>query len=396
MKELELLSLDGLKSVFGGKSHYHPEPGDVCANCQTELQGLYCYVCGQTADPHHRSILHLTWEAIEGLLHLDGRLWRTLPDLFFRPGRLNRDLLERRIARHVPPLRLFLVALLLFMFAAEAKLEHLREAGLERAHAAAAPASPAKVKAAADAIRADALKEYAESAKDAQDDYADALKDAKTPAEKTLAEAQYKRDLGIAANVRDVTVGTADQAAAHPSGDLGLFSVTPEKAREQALESERKLAQEPPATSAAGKINAVVHHAVNKVMSNLDLFYVNLFTWGHRLAILLLPIMGLSLGLVYVYNRKYFIYDHLLVAANLMSFSFLTNAVMLAVPDVAGGYLAMALMVWTPINIFMTLRGAYQSSIIGALIKTVILWSVATTAFFLLVAGVTYMAMMSL
>jgi hypothetical protein len=52
------------------------------------------------------------------MFELDGRLARTLPLMFF--GRaLARDYMEGRLQRHVPPFRTFLVALLLFIFAAE-------------------------------------------------------------------------------------------------------------------------------------------------------------------------------------------------------------------------------------------------------------------------------------
>ena len=57
-------------------------------------------------------------ETIESLFHFDGRLRRTAPALFLRPGGLARDYMEGRIARHVPPFRTFLVALLLFVFCA--------------------------------------------------------------------------------------------------------------------------------------------------------------------------------------------------------------------------------------------------------------------------------------
>ena len=31
--------------------------------------------------------------------------------------------------------------------------------------------------------------------------------------------------------------------------------------------------------------------------------------------------------------------------------------------------------IWTPINLFQTLRGAYGSSILGAILKTLIVWT---------------------
>ncbi len=400
MKELELLSLDGLKSFFKrDHDHFVPEEGSVCDNCQTELQGLYCYRCGQTADPHHRSILHLTWEAIEGLLHLDGRLWRTVPALFFRPGRLNRDLLERKIARHVPPLRLFLVSLLLFMFAAEHKLEQMREEGVERAHAAAEIAhDPVKLKAAVDRINTQAAADYKAAVLEARADYDDSLKDADNQSEKDTALRIYNKDLAEAAKERDDTIRDSVQAAQRgETADLDLFAMTPDQARamaeanDKAMQNNRHLKNAKP-----DGFLMKLGHAVNKALGNLDLFYVTLFTWGHRLAILLLPIMGFSLGLLYVHKRQYYIYDHLLVSANLLSFLFLTNALALAMPGQWGGYLALVLMFWTPVNIFMTLRGGYGSSIFGAVLKTLILWFLATMSFTILLLGVVYVAMTSL
>lgn len=94
-----------------------------CKNCGTKIVGKYCFSCGQNTDLHHRSIFHLIYEALEGIFHFDGRLWRTLPAIFIRPGTLNKDYIEGRINRHVPPFRLFLVSLFIFIISSEFKLE---------------------------------------------------------------------------------------------------------------------------------------------------------------------------------------------------------------------------------------------------------------------------------
>ena len=87
-------------------------PGTPCGNCGAILQGPWCHDCGQLGKDFHRSTWHLCAEAVEGLFHLDGRLWRTLPDLMFRPGRLTKAYLEGHRSPQIPPLRLFLVVLL--------------------------------------------------------------------------------------------------------------------------------------------------------------------------------------------------------------------------------------------------------------------------------------------
>ena len=179
-QELEIaaeaaVAAQAAEAFAAGHAHGHARTG-ACANCGAILQGPYCHICGQNADDHKRSILHLAWEAVEGFLHLDGRLRRTVPDLFFHPGRLARDYMDGRIARHVPPFRTFLVALLIFIFAAEHATHEIQAAqdaqhrarAAESGHAAkAAPASPPRP---APRRPSDHDGDLADAAKDRDDD----------------------------------------------------------------------------------------------------------------------------------------------------------------------------------------------------------------------------------
>ncbi|NBB14828.1 DUF3667 domain-containing protein [Caulobacter sp. SLTY] len=88
------------------------DPGKTCANCVTPLVGHYCHECGQQAHLHNK-LGHLLHEFVEGIAHFDGRLWRTLPLLAWRPGRLSRDWIEGKRARYVAPLHIFLFAVFL-------------------------------------------------------------------------------------------------------------------------------------------------------------------------------------------------------------------------------------------------------------------------------------------
>jgi hypothetical protein len=78
------------------------------------LRGPFCHVCGQRDLEFHRSFHHLLHEAVETLLHIDLSVGRGCFDLLFRPGRMTREFNEGRRARHVPPLRFYLVISLLF------------------------------------------------------------------------------------------------------------------------------------------------------------------------------------------------------------------------------------------------------------------------------------------
>jgi len=331
----------------------------ACANCGAELRGRYCHHCGQSTDRHKRSLPHLIWEAIESLFHLDGRLLRTVPDLFFRPGRLARDYMEHRIARHVPPFRTFLVALLIFIFAAEyATHEMTRASERQQQLRAAALATPKGRAAEAAQIRLEAAQDRAGDLKEAAGDRVDDLKD---PDEsRASVEARFARETAKVQARYAAELDKADRVAAG-------------------------LPPRPPAPTV--KKSAWWKAGLRKATANPDYYLTVLFTWGHRAAILLLPIVGLSLALVYRNRRQYFIYDHLLVAMNLLSFAFLANAVGLVLPPLLMVWWLGLVALWTPVNLFQTLRGGYGSSVLGATLKTLVVWLTTVTAFGVLVLG---------
>ena len=85
-----------------------------CSNCGTALKGPICHSCGQDADTFHRPVWSLVLEVLDGFFSFDGRFWRTIPALMFRPGRITRHYLTGVRARYVQPFRLFIVASLAF------------------------------------------------------------------------------------------------------------------------------------------------------------------------------------------------------------------------------------------------------------------------------------------
>jgi hypothetical protein len=100
------------------------EDHGVCANCQTALAGPYCHACGQQGHLHGR-LGHLLEEFAEGIAHLDGRLWRTLPLLAFRPGTLSRRWREGHRVRFVAPMHVFLFAVFLLFVVPSLGGKHL-------------------------------------------------------------------------------------------------------------------------------------------------------------------------------------------------------------------------------------------------------------------------------
>ena len=375
VSELELFGLDSWRGWFRrSKGHaFVPAPGQKCLNCDTELKGEYCYHCGQDADTHHRTILHLVLEVFEGLFHLDGRLWTTLPPLFFRPGKLARDLMEGRMARHIPPFRIFLVSLLIFMLVAE----HVTEE--RRTHPPVTTTAPhfsmASVGVHEDgADRASASSMASASASDSGDGGDD-----------NLAEAfgNHAGELQSAKTTTTIDKKTGGKTVVH---QVDLFSMTDDDARLLA------------GLVAKSHVKPQwLKDDLYRALSNKEKFFASVFNWGHRLALLLLPIVGMWLGLLYLKKRKdgrrFYLYDHLLVAMNLLSFMFLTGAVGLALPEVAQPVWQGISVLWTFWTFFSTLRGAYGSSILGAIVKSLVLWVLTGFAFSLVIAGVIFISL---
>jgi hypothetical protein len=86
-----------------------------CLNCAAPLQGQYCHKCGQESHVH-RTLGAFGHDLLHGVLHLEGKTWRTLPMLAWRPGELTRRYIAGERARFVSPLALFLFTVFL-MFA---------------------------------------------------------------------------------------------------------------------------------------------------------------------------------------------------------------------------------------------------------------------------------------
>ncbi len=310
--------------------------GTPCPNCETPLQGPYCYNCGQLAEQFERSIWHLGVEAFESFFHFDGRLFQTIPKLVLRPGRLTREYLDGKRAFQIPPLRMFLIVILVLFFAAGV---NMGATGKQAVNFNAVPPTAAQ-KATADAARAKA----AQSVKAA------------------LARVNAGADAKTGDDNVNVNLGDDKDA---PSSAFGKW-----------LKEHGKL-----------------------VMQNRHEFTMLLEERAHWVAIGMLPIAALILGLLFVFQRRFYLFDHLIFTMHSLSFQglllstiFLLDALNVTVLSEVASWLSFA----APVHLFVHMRGAYKTSIFGTLLRMVLLWVFSVLGFVALFTALIWTSMAAL
>jgi hypothetical protein len=88
----------------------------ACATCARPLAGRYCSQCGEEAlDLHALTIRHfIAHTLVHETLHLDGKIWRTLRCLLFRPGFLAAEYCAGRHRPYVNPVRILITAIIAY------------------------------------------------------------------------------------------------------------------------------------------------------------------------------------------------------------------------------------------------------------------------------------------
>jgi uncharacterized protein DUF3667 len=102
---------------FFGRRKIHRTPITHCENCGTQLQGHWCAKCGQPAIDYRRSFRHVIADLLNEFLNWDSKFFATIGLLLVRPWKLTNEFLAGHRVRYVHPLRLYLVASILFFFA---------------------------------------------------------------------------------------------------------------------------------------------------------------------------------------------------------------------------------------------------------------------------------------
>lgn len=359
-----------------------------CADCGAEVSGDFCSNCGQAAHVH-RTLLHLGEELLHGVMHFDGRFWRTLPLLIINPGRLTREWVQGRRTRYVSPLAMFLFTLFVMFFAlsfmphpemgnpplasqiADQRAELTKaETGVREARAAAVAAEAEGH----DAVTSGARMGMTAGALAAAEGVVISEKARLVQLEKELTEG---RKDGLAPGSWQARVADVSRDVSDGNESNGVKATT--------------------GWSKAGKAEEHGFIAtVAKKLKNPDLALYKLQQTIYKFAFLLVPLSIPFVALMFLWKRGFTLYDHgVFVLYSLTFMSLLLMAVVVLATTIkgAGGVAGIVAALIVPVHMFAQLKGAYSLKIFSALWRTLALLFFCNIAASLFIVSIVYLGL---
>jgi hypothetical protein len=125
---------------------------------------------------------------------------------------------------------------------------------------------------------------------------------------------------------------------------------------------------------------------IRRAIEDPNRFYLVLAAWSERFAFLMLPVSTVLMSLVFIFQRRFYLFDHTIFSLHSLSAMGLLVTLMMGLGRLVG-HTADLLLFLAPVHLFVHLRGVYGTSIIGTLIRMWFLFFGAMIAAGLLVVG---------
>lgn len=292
----------------------------ACLNCGTDLVGDYCHECGQKAHLH-RTIGAFLHDLLHGALHLDGKIWRTLPLLILKPGILTRRYIDGERARFVSPMAMFLFSVFL-MFAV------FQAVGLTT------PTDP-------EATAVSPLREEADKR----------LQDARVQTEQMPAGSPERLKA-------EQDLATATRIAGGIGKDGELTPVSGATARFQGT-----------------GIDFIDNGLIKKWQENPGLMLYKLQANAYKFSWLLIPLSVPFVWLLFLWKRRFKPYDHAIFVTYSLAFVsllFITLS-LLEMLNIGGGWIFAAIAFIPPLHMYKHLKHTYELTRFSALWRLALL-----------------------
>ena len=95
-------------------SHLKERKEKICLNCQAELNGRFCHVCGQENLEPKETVWHLVQHFFNDVTHFDGKFFETVKFLLRKPGFLSLEYMRGRRASYLNPIRMYVFTSAIF------------------------------------------------------------------------------------------------------------------------------------------------------------------------------------------------------------------------------------------------------------------------------------------
>jgi hypothetical protein len=347
---------DGKRGVFGRRRRQRT-PLTHCENCGAQLTGRYCAQCGQAAIDYRRSFRHVIADVLDSFLNWDSKFFHTIGLLIAKPWRLTNEFLAGKRVRYLNPLRLYLLASILFFFAV-----NYGARGLHVDPSKLGPKDRAE-------IEADLKKE-------------DLPPEARAKLERLLREPSPPPASGAPSLPRASSPAVeASAPAAPPKETFGPVTDRPFVIFDAGTK---------PSTPFEQWLEARAKDKMGEHGTKMGLFISTLFSNLPYMMLCCIPLFAFVLKVLYI-RRHIFYIDHLIYALHIHTFAY--TGIMLivlatiglnrAVPGTIAGWAIALLWIAFVVQIFLSIRRVYRQG-----------WFISTFKFF--VGGFIYMIVLFL
>jgi len=317
-----------------------------CENCGAELQGHWCAKCGQPAIEYRRSFRHVVADLLNEFLNWDSKFFTTIALLILKPWRLTNEFLAGKRVRYVNPLRLYLLASILFFFAVNYGAKGIR-------------IDPTKFP---EEKRAEVAAAIADKRGEIE---AELRKDNLTPEQREKVQKALDYLTKPSATITPTTEETASPTpapSASPTAESHQQSYGPVADRPFVVFDNAKST-----TPFERWIEGRAKEKMGEHGTKMGLFISTLFSNLPYMMLCCIPLFALVLKLLYIRGRIFYI-DHLIYALHIHSFFY--AGIMLIVlatigvtrfgPGAIAGWLIALLWIAFVTQIFLSIRYVYR------------------------------------
>src|SRR6266487_1739111 len=406
------------RGLFGRRKRQRPVITH-CENCGAQLEGHWCAKCGQPAIDYRRSFRHVIADLLNEFLNWDSKFFATIGLLLVRPWKLTNQFLAGHRVRYVHPLRLYLLASILFFFAVNyaIKSAHFDPINLSPENRAEirdelqrenlAPEVRSKIEAALGGVEvppnkrarleeelkredlpADARREIQERLQ-----HGDPVPNARTKIEDAMKDLSPE----VRARIQDALKRASPTPAQEPQQPGQTTPESRENGRPRLESGSDKNASTP----FERWIETRAKEKMGEHGTKMGLFIATLFSNLPYMMLCCIPLFAFVLKVLYIRRRVFYI-DHLIYALHIHTFAYV--AIMLIVlitmglnrvaPSLLAGWIIGLLWFAFAVQIFMSIRRVYRQGwffstfkfFAGGFVYLIVLFMALAATFFITLA----------